>query len=92
MISGISKNFYFYQYRCYNLNLSGFSYNVHFPGKCYHSGYSPPNHQFAVVLRPSIKIAKLEKEKIALLDKIAQLNRQLLYAGIGINLIDFEES
>ena len=43
-------------------------------------------------LDQNIKTAKLEKEKIELLDKIAQLKRQLLYAGIGINLTDFEES
>ena len=43
-------------------------------------------------LDQNVKIAKLEKEKIELLEKIAQLNRQLLYAGIGINLTDFEES
>ena len=43
-------------------------------------------------LDQNIKIAKLEKEKLELLDKIAQLKRQLLYAGIGIKLTDFEES
>ena len=40
----------------------------------------------------NIKIAKLERENLELLDKIAHLKRQLLYAGIGINLKDFEES
>ena len=52
----------------------------------------PPPISLQLCLDQNIKIAKLEKEKIALLDKIAQLNRQLLYAGIGINLTDFEES
>ena len=45
----------------------------------------PQTISWQLFLDQNIKIAKLEKEKIALLEKIAQLNRQLLYAGIGIN-------
>ena len=52
----------------------------------------PQTISLQLFLDQNIKIAKLEKEKLVLLEKIAQLNRQLLYAGIGINLTDFEES
>ena len=40
-------------------------------------------------LEQNIKIAKLEKENLTLLDNIAHLKRQLLYNGICINLTDF---
>ena len=54
---------------------------------------TPPKFiSLQLFLDQNIKIAKLEKEKLELLDKIAQLKRQLLYAGIGIKLTDFEES
>ena len=62
------------------------------PGRTPVSDTPPQTISLQLFLDQNIKIAKLEKEKIALLDKIAQLNRQLLYAGIGINLTDFEES
>ena len=52
----------------------------------------PQTISLQLFLDQNIKIAKLEKENLALLDKIAQLNRQLLYAGIGINLTNFEKS
>ena len=62
------------------------------PGRTPVSDTPPQTISLQLFLDQNIKIAKLEKEKIALLDKIAQLNRQLLYAGIGKNLTDFEES
>ena len=52
----------------------------------------PQTISLQLFLDQNIKIAKLEKENLALLDKIVHLNRQLLYAGIGINLTNFEKS
>ena len=43
-------------------------------------------------LEQTIRIAKLEKEKLVLLDRIADLKRELLFAGLGIRVPDVDES
>ena len=43
-------------------------------------------------LEQSARIAKLEKEKLVLLDRIADLKRELLFAGLGIRLAKVDKS
>ena len=43
-------------------------------------------------LEQSARIAKLEKEKLVLLDRIADLKRELLFAGLGIRLAEVDKS
>ena len=52
----------------------------------------PPTINLPHFLEQSIRIAKLEKEKLVLLDRIADLKRELLFAGLGIRLVDVDES
>ena len=52
----------------------------------------PPTINLPLFLEQSIRIAKLEKEKLVLLDRIADLKRELLFAGLGIRLADVDES
>ena len=52
----------------------------------------PPTINLPLFLEQSIRIAKLEKEKLVLLDRIADLKRELLFAVLGIRLADVDES
>ena len=52
----------------------------------------PPTINLPLFLEQSVRIAKLEKEKLVLLDRIADLKRELLFAGLGIRLADVDES
>ena len=52
----------------------------------------PPTINLPLFLEQSIRIAKLEKEKLVLLDRIADLKRELLFAGLGIRAADVDES
>ena len=52
----------------------------------------PPTISLPLFLEQTIRIAKLEKEKLVLLDRIADLKRELLFAGLGIRVADVDES
>ena len=52
----------------------------------------PPNINLPLFLEQSARIAKLETEKLVLLDRIADLKRELLFAGLGIRLADVDKS
>ena len=52
----------------------------------------PPTLNLPLFLEQSGRIAKLEKEKLVLLDRIADLKRELLFAGLGIRLADVDKS
>ena len=54
--------------------------------------YPPPTINLPLFLEQTIRIAKLEKEKLVLLDRIADLKRELLFAGLGIRAADVDES
>ena len=51
-----------------------------------------PTISLPLFLEQSARIAKLEKEKLVLLDRIADLKRELLFAGLGIRLADVDKS
>ena len=51
-----------------------------------------PTISLTLFLEQSARIAKLEKEKLVLLDRIAVLKRELLFAGLGIRLADVDKS
>ena len=51
-----------------------------------------PSISLPLFLEQSARIAKLEKEKLVLLDHIASLKRELLFAGLGIRLADLDKS
>ena len=51
-----------------------------------------PSISLPLFLEQSARIAKLEKEKLVLLDRIANLKRELLFAGLGIRLADVDKS
>ena len=51
-----------------------------------------PTISLPLFLEQSARIAKLEKEKLVLLDRIADLKRELLFAGLGIHLADLDKS
>ena len=51
-----------------------------------------PSIGLPLFLEQSARIAKLEKEKLVLLDRIADLKRELLFAGLGIRLADLNKS
>ena len=51
-----------------------------------------PSIGFPLFLEQSARIAKLEKEKLVLLDRIADRKRELLFAGLGIRLADLDKS
>ena len=51
-----------------------------------------PSISLPLFLEQSARITKLEKEKLVLLDRIADLNRELLFAGLGIRLSDLSKS
>ena len=51
-----------------------------------------PSISLPLFLEQSARIAKLEKEKLVLLDRIADLKRELLFAGLGIRLTDLNKS
>ena len=53
---------------------------------------STPSVSLPIFLEQSARIAKLEKEKLVLLDRIADLKRELLFAGLGIRLTDLNKS
>ena len=42
-------------------------------------------------LEQTVRIAKLEREKEMLLDRIAELKRELLFAGLGIRVADVDK-
>ena len=52
----------------------------------------PPTINLPLFLEQTIRIAKLEKEKLVRLDRIADLKRELLFAGLGIRVADVDES
>ena len=52
----------------------------------------PPIINLPLFLEQSNRIAKLEKENLVLLDRIADLKRELLFAGLGIRLADVDKS
>ena len=52
----------------------------------------PPTINLPLFLEQSNHIAKLEKENLVLLDRIADLRRELLFAGLGIRLADVDKS
>ena len=52
----------------------------------------PPTINFPLFLEQSNRIAKLEKEKLVLLEKIADLKRELLFAGLGIRTAEVDKS
>ena len=52
----------------------------------------PPTISLPLFLEQTIRIAKLEKEKLVLLDRIADLKRELLFAGLGIRVADVDKS
>ena len=51
-----------------------------------------PIFNLPLFLEQSARIAKLEKEKLVLLDRIADLKRELLFAGLGIRLAEVDKS
>ena len=51
-----------------------------------------PSISLPLFLEQSARIAKLEKEKLVLLDRIANLKRELLFAGLGIRLAEVDKS
>ena len=51
-----------------------------------------PSISLPLFLEQATRIAKLEKEKLVLLDRIADLKRELLFAGLGIRLSDLSKS
>ena len=51
-----------------------------------------PSINLPLFLEQAARIAKLEKEKLVLLDRIADLKRELLFAGLGIRLADLNKS
>ena len=51
-----------------------------------------PSISLPLFLEQSARIAKLEKQKLVLLDRIADLKRELLFAGLGIRLADLNKS
>ena len=51
-----------------------------------------PSISLPLFLEQSARIAKLEKEKLVLLDRIADLKRELLFAGLGIRLTEVDKS
>ena len=51
-----------------------------------------PSISLPLFLEQATRIAKLEKEKLVLLDRIADLKRELLFAGLGIRLADLNKS
>ena len=51
-----------------------------------------PTISLPLFLEQSARIAKLEKEKLVLLDRIADLKRELLFAGLSIRLADLDKS
>ena len=68
-------------------------YNVRHSRKHIKAGHSPPpTINLPLFLEQTIRIAKLEKEKLVLLDRIADLKRELLFAGLGIRVPDVDES
>ena len=68
-------------------------YNVGHSRKHIKAGRSPPpTISLPLFLEQTIRIAKLEKEKLVLLDRIADLKRELLFAGLGIRVPDVDES
>ena len=56
------------------------------------AGTPTPSISLPLFLEQSARIAKLEKEKLVLLDRIADLKRELLFAGLGIRLADLDKS
>ena len=56
------------------------------------SDSSAPTISLPLFLEQSARIAKLEEEKLVLLDRIADLKRELLFAGLGIRLADLDKS
>ena len=51
-----------------------------------------PSISLPLFLEQAARITKLEKEKLVLLDRIADLKRELLFAGLGIRLTDLNKS
>ena len=51
-----------------------------------------PSISLPLFLEQSARKAKLEKEKLVLLDRIADLKRELLFAGLGIRLAEVDKS
>ena len=51
-----------------------------------------PTISLPLFLEQSARIAKLEKENIVLLDRIVDLKRELLFAGLGICLAEVDKS
>ena len=51
-----------------------------------------PAPSLPLFLEQAARIAKLEREKLVLLDRIADLKRELLFAGLGIRLTDLNKS
>ena len=51
----------------------------------------PPTISLPLFLEQTIRIAKLEKKKLVLLDRIAELKRELLFSGLGIRVADVDE-
>ena len=60
--------------------------------KTSNSDPSAPTISLPLFLEQSARITKLEKEKLVLLDCIADLKRELLFAGLGIRLADLDKS
>ena len=52
---------------------------------------SPPTISLPLFLEQTVLIAKLEKEKEILLNRIAELKRELLFAGLGIRVVDVDK-
>ena len=53
---------------------------------------TPPTINLPLFLEQLSRITKLEKENLVLLDRIADLKRELLFAGLGIRLADVDKS
>ena len=51
----------------------------------------PPTISLPLFLEQTIRIAKLEREKEILLDRITELKRELLFAGLGIRAADVDK-
>ena len=51
----------------------------------------PPTISLPLFLEQTVRIAKLEKEKEILLGWIAELKRELLFAGLGIRVADVDK-
>ena len=51
-----------------------------------------PSISLPLFLEQTARIAKLEKEKLVLLDRIASLKRELLFAGLRIRLAEVDKS